>query len=205
MNRDEIRGNPPCRREAMERAWEFAVRAHDDQRMPDGRTSYLAHVGAVVMEVMGAVLEGDVAEPELALVCAILHDVVEDTGVVVEEIGAAFGTPVARGVAALTKNPALPKKDRMRDSIARLLLEPPSVQLVKLADRIVNLAPPPSCWSGEKIAGYRQEAREILEALGNASPVLSRRLEARIGGYPPKDLHGPIFPSGISARARGVQ
>jgi len=43
--------------------------------------------------------------------------------------------------------------------------------LVKLADAITNLQPPPVHWSREKRARYREEAIEIYSALKDASGV----------------------------------
>jgi (p)ppGpp synthase/HD superfamily hydrolase len=38
--------------------------------------------------------------------------------------------------------------------------------MVKLADRITNLQPPPGYWDAEKIERYREEGRAILNELG---------------------------------------
>jgi (p)ppGpp synthase/HD superfamily hydrolase len=71
----------------------------------------------------------------------------------------------------------------MRDSLDRILQQPAEVAMVKLADRITNTASPPPQWPTEKIAAYRNEAQEILGALGAASPFLAARLRARISRY----------------------
>jgi len=128
------------------------------------------------------------AEPgrdwDLAVAVALLHDVVEDTTTPLDEIEAQFGPRVAAGVSALTKNKQKDKRVAMRDSLARILLQPPEIAMVKLADRITNLAPPPPGWDGGEIARYREEAQLILEKLGGASPFLSARLVERLGVYP---------------------
>src|SRR5207244_1234719 len=116
--------------------------------------------------------------------CALLHDVLEDTPTKPEAIEREFGPAVTRGVRALTKDEALPKERRMADSLARIAAEPPEVAIVKLSDRIANLAPPPTHWTAEKIAAYRTEAQLILDHLGNASAFLSARLRERIARYP---------------------
>ena len=72
----------------------------------------------------------------------------------------------------------------MTDSLRRILLQPREVWMVKLADRINNLQPPPSHWKDPKIAAYRAEAIQIVEALGPASPYLEGRLRAKIAAYP---------------------
>ena len=168
-------------------AWRFAQAAHLGQTVPGSEVSYIAHIGAVAMEVIAALARrDDVADPDLAVQCALLHDVVEDTAVELAELAARFGDAVAAGVAALTKDPAAgDKAAQMADSLARIREQPPEVWMVKLADRITNLGPPPHFWRDEKIARYRREAEAILEALGEACPVLSARLAEKIAGYPP--------------------
>jgi (p)ppGpp synthase/HD superfamily hydrolase len=54
---------------------------------------------------------------------------------------------------------------------------------VKLADRITNLAPPPAHWDAARISRYREEARQILDALGPAHEPLAQRLSRRIAEY----------------------
>jgi hypothetical protein len=54
---------------------------------------------------------------------------------------------------------------------------------VKLADRITNLEPPPPDWTLAKRQAYREEARQILEALRGCSPALEERLRAKIEAY----------------------
>jgi (p)ppGpp synthase/HD superfamily hydrolase len=174
--------------DAWHDAWELAAEAHLGQKMPGQEIPYLSHVGAVAMEVSWAIAaraaNNPVARPTLAIQCALLHDVVEDTTVTIEQIAKRFGDEVARGVAALTKNPAVGDKPaQMRDSLERIRQCPPEVWMVKLADRIHNLREPPHYWSAAKIRGYGDEARAIHEALGEACAVLGARLLARIPVY----------------------
>jgi (p)ppGpp synthase/HD superfamily hydrolase len=109
--------------------------------------------------------------------------VIEDTRVGYDEIAVAFGPAVADGVLALTKDDALPHAEQMADSLRRIRLQPPEVWMVKLADRISNLQPPPAYWSAEKTAIYRDEAEQIYAALAEASPSLAARLRTKITGY----------------------
>jgi (p)ppGpp synthase/HD superfamily hydrolase len=55
--------------------------------------------------------------------------------------------------------------------------------MVKLADRITNLEPPPDTWSHDKRRAYLDEAALIRDALGEASAHLARRLEAKMADY----------------------
>jgi (p)ppGpp synthase/HD superfamily hydrolase len=71
----------------------------------------------------------------------------------------------------------------MADSLRRIGLQPREVWIVKLGDRITNLAPPPEKWSSEKRRAYQAEAVQIVDALGAASPVMDARIRARIAAY----------------------
>jgi (p)ppGpp synthase/HD superfamily hydrolase len=169
------------------KAWNFAAAAHVGQCVPGTDASYLQHLGAVTAEVMAAIAaRDDVADPDLAVQCAVLHDVVEDTDVTVEQVETEFGIEVAEGVAALTKHKeAGDKWAQMQDSLQRIRQCPPEVWMVKLADRITNLQSPPTDWSESKVADYRVQAEEIGEALASACPVLGPRLAEKIALYPP--------------------
>ena len=56
--------------------------------------------------------------------------------------------------------------------------------MVKLADRITILQPPPSHWNDEKIARYKKGAELIHRELASASEYLGERLRMKIGEYP---------------------
>ena len=166
-------------------AWNFAAEAHVGQTVPGSERAYINHVGSVAMGVMAAVSQrGDVSRPDLAIQCALLHDVVEDTQVTIAAIDAAFGADVAAGVAALTKDDSLASKAaKMKGSLARIKRQPHEVWMVKLADRITNLQQPPAHWRPDKIARYRQEAQSIHDELHVACSVLGVRLADKIAGY----------------------
>src|SRR5262249_11055628 len=118
------------------------------------------------------------------VVCALLHDTVEDTGATLDEIRSRFGVAVAAGVAALTKDASLATKaDQMADSLRRIKQQPREIAVVKLADRITNMAPPPQHWTKDKCTAYRVEATLIADTLGYASSALDARLRARMDAY----------------------
>ena len=184
--------------ERYRQAWRFAAEAHQGQRYPGTELPYLLHLGYVVLEVAAALQVETVEQPVLAMQCALLHDVLEDTAVSYPQLQARFGTAVAEGVLALTKDARLAKEAQMADSLARIRRQPPEIALVKLADRISNLDPPPPYWDSTRIAHYRQEAQQILAALGEASPLLAERLRRKMAAYavPAAESHPPA--AGIS-------
>ena len=171
--------------EIYTRTWNFATHAHNGQTVPGTDHPYINHIGNVAMEVMTAIAKSEsFHKPNLAIQCALLHDVLEDTYATYELVYAKFGVQVADGVKALTKNEDLPsKEEQMADSLQRIRLQPHEVWMVKMADRISNLQPPPAHWSKEKINNYRNEAMIIYNELQNASEYLSNRLKKKIVFY----------------------
>lgn len=154
--------------------------------MTGGDLPYLLHLTLVHMEVLAALASEPEIDADLALTCAALHDVLEDTSVSPAELLRRFGHAVLAGVQALSKDHALPPDLRLTDSLDRIRRQPREIWMVKMADRITNLQPPPLSWSPAKVAAYREDARSILDALGDASPFLAARLAAKIRDYPPE-------------------
>jgi (p)ppGpp synthase/HD superfamily hydrolase len=163
------------------KALNFAARAHGSQLTPI-QLPYVVHVTCVCMELIRALEAEPSRDGDLAVPCALLHDVLEDTETPRADIEHAFGPRVTAGVDALTKRKNDPNP--MGNSLKRILAQPPEVAMVKLADRITNLAPPPPQWTPSKIAKYRAEAEVILRELGAASTFLTRRFEERLSEYP---------------------
>lgn len=166
-------------------ALRFAAEAHGAQKFPGTDLPYLVHVTGVAMEVIGALRAEPDRDQELAVQCALLHDVVEDTPVGLPLVRDVFGEAVAQGVSALSKDPHLARERQLEDSLDRILRQPPEISMVKMADRITNLQRPPGHWTGQKIEVYRAEARVIHVRLQAASPALAARLAAKIAAYPP--------------------
>lgn len=138
------------------------------------------------MEVINACEKSNLDEEKanIAISCALLHDVIEDANITYDELYMKFGEKVANGVEALTKDKTLAsKQEQMKDSIERLLTQPYEVQMVKLADRITNLGVPPKHWDNEKIKKYQKEASFIFSCLKNSNIYLAKRLEEKIENY----------------------
>ncbi len=169
--------------ELVRAAWRFAAEAHREQRVPGTQLPYLLHLAQVASELAPAVRTLEQHRAVLATCTAILHDCVEDCGVSAQQIAGTFGAEIAAGVQALTKDSALAKEQRMADSLARIARQPAEIWMVKLADRITNLARPPDSWSLEKRVAYRREAQVILGALGPGSDWLAGRLRQCIADY----------------------
>ncbi len=165
------------------RALTFAAYAHQGQTITGTTLPYVLHVTTVSMEVLAALTVELGRDADLAVQAALLHDVIEDTAVGYDQVREEFGAAVADAVLALSKDPALARPLQMPDSLRRIRQQPPEVWMVKLADRITNLQPPPDHWTGDKIAQYRDEAIDIYHTLGSASETLATRLWERIEAY----------------------
>ncbi len=122
----------------IERAFEFAYRAHSGQRRKSGEP-YIIHPVAVADILIGFGMDAQSVE------AALLHDTVEDTPVTGEDIKKNFGASVALlvdGVTKLGKVPLASKEEQQAENLRKLLLamcEDIRVIIIKLADRLHNM------------------------------------------------------------------
>ena len=174
---------PSWNPETTQKALRFAAQAHQGVKMPGSDLPYILHPVLVCMEVMAALQTAPELNGDLAVQCGLLHDVIEDTTFSYQDIAENFGEGVAQGVQGLSKDKKLPHEQQMSDSLKRIQLHPKEIWMVKLADRIVNLSPPPGHWTIEKCQQYREEAILIHEALHEASAALGKRLLEKIEEY----------------------
>ena len=122
----------------VERAFDFAVAAHGDQRRATGE-AYVTHpiAAARTLAEMGL----DPASIEAAL----LHDVPEDTDRSLTDIEEHFGAEVAHlvdGVTKLSKFSTHSHEEQQAENIRKMLLamaQDIRVVLIKLADRLHNM------------------------------------------------------------------
>jgi guanosine-3',5'-bis(diphosphate) 3'-pyrophosphohydrolase len=143
------------------KAIEFAAVAHRNQKVPGRAFSYVVHLSNVCMEVIASLEFEPRVNANLAVVCALLHDVLEDTDTRPVDVEESFGRDVWMGVVALTKKQSLSKKKAMADSLDRILQQPREIGMVKLDDRITNLGMPPFHWTAKKTRDYHEEAKVI--------------------------------------------
>jgi GTP diphosphokinase / guanosine-3',5'-bis(diphosphate) 3'-diphosphatase len=122
----------------LERAFRFASKCHEGQTRDSGEPYMVHPIGvAQILANMRMDLVG--------MVTGLLHDVVEDTSVTVDQVRKEFGDEVARcvdGVTKLTKLDFFSAEDRQAESFRKMLLamvEDIRVIMVKLADRMHNM------------------------------------------------------------------
>jgi guanosine-3',5'-bis(diphosphate) 3'-pyrophosphohydrolase len=122
----------------LPRVYEVAEGAHAGQRRASGE-SYIAHPLAV------ANILADLEMDRATIAAAILHDVVEDTTVTIEEVSAQFGPEIASlvdGVTKLTRIPYQSKEDAQVENLRKMFLAMAKdirVIIIKLADRLHNM------------------------------------------------------------------
>ena len=124
----------------VRRAFEIAVDAHKDMRRKSGEP-YILHPLAVAQIVVDEIGLG-----VTSAICALLHDVVEDTELTLEDIEREFGASYAKIIDGLTKisNVVDLKADTtiQAENFRKILLtlaDDPRVILIKLADRLHNM------------------------------------------------------------------
>ncbi|MCS6935210.1 MAG: bifunctional (p)ppGpp synthetase/guanosine-3',5'-bis(diphosphate) 3'-pyrophosphohydrolase [Chitinophagales bacterium] len=128
----------PQEKKMIRAAFELAAESHKDMRRKSGEP-YIIHpiqVAKIVAEEMGL--------DAVSVVCALLHDTVEDTEVTLEEIERMFNKEVAKIVDGLTKISGVfdLNSSIQAENFRKLLLtlnDDIRVILVKIADRLHNL------------------------------------------------------------------
>jgi len=172
---------PPDQVQQIARAYEFGARAHDGQRRMSGEP-YIAHPVAV------ADILADMHMDAQTISAAILHDVIEDTPAVKEQIAAEFDAEIAGLVDGVTKLDQVQFKSRAEaqaESFRKMLLamvEDIRVILVKLADRVHNMrtleAVPP-----EKQRRIARETLDIYAPIANRLGINSMKIELEQLGF----------------------
>jgi GTP diphosphokinase / guanosine-3',5'-bis(diphosphate) 3'-diphosphatase len=118
-------------------AYELAVQAHSRQRRKSGEP-YILHPIAVA-----TICAEEIGLGPTAIVCALLHDVVEDTDTTLDDIRKQFGSRIAKIVDGLTKldsayNAESPQAENFK-KVLSTLVEDVRVVLIKMADRLHNM------------------------------------------------------------------
>ena len=123
--------------EMVNKAFYFAVEAHKDQRRRSGEP-YIYHPIEVA-----TIAASDIGLGRTSIICALLHDVVEDTKYTLEDIREMFGEKVSRVVDGLTKFANLEGAESAQAENFKKVISSLSydirVVLIKLSDRLHNM------------------------------------------------------------------
>lgn len=165
----------------VRRAYFYAEQAHDGQRRRSGE-AYVTHPLAV------ASILADMHMDHQSLMAAMLHDVIEDTGIAKEALSSQFGETVAElvdGVSKLTQMNFETKAEAQAENFQKMAMAMARdirVILVKLADRLHNMRTL-EVLSGEKRRRIAKETLEIYAPIANRLGMHSVRIEFEDLGF----------------------
>ncbi|MDG1742514.1 MAG: RelA/SpoT family protein [Crocinitomicaceae bacterium] len=122
----------------IRKAFDVAVDAHKDMRRKSGEP-YIFHPIAVAR-----ICAEDIGLGPTAIVCALLHDTVEDTHITLEDVEDLFGEKVRLIIDGLTKIPEVFDENAsvQAENFRKMILtisDDIRVVLIKLADRLHNM------------------------------------------------------------------
>ncbi len=125
-------------KESIRLAFDMAMEAHKDMRRKTGEP-YILHPLAVAQ-----ICAEEIGLGPLAIVCALLHDTVEDTHMTLEDVKNSFGEKASSIVDGLTKISGVFDKGTslQAENFRKMLLtlsDDIRVILIKLADRLHNM------------------------------------------------------------------
>ena len=151
----------------IRKAFDVAVEAHKEQRRKSGE-AYIFHPIAVA-KIVGS----EIGLGATAIAAALMHDVVEDTEITVEDIRQLFNDKVAKIVEGLTKIPKVNTEQEISlqaENFRKMLLtlnDDVRVILIKIADRLHNMQ------TMDSMAPYKQ-AKIASETLYIYAPLAHR-------------------------------
>lgn len=151
----------------IRKAFDVAVEAHKDQRRKSGE-AYIFHPIAVAK-----IVAGEIGLGPTSIAAALMHDVVEDTDITVEDIERMFNPRIAKIVEGLTKISRMepdPDISLQAENYRKMLLtlnDDVRVILIKIADRLHNMQ------TMESMAPHKQ-AKIASETLYIYAPLAHR-------------------------------
>ena len=159
----------------IEKAYRMANDAHKDARRRSGEP-YICHPLAVARLVL------DLGMDTESIAAALLHDVVEDTPITIDEVKSAFGAEVALlvdGVTKLTKIQFSSIEEQQAENLRKMLLamsQDVRVMIIKLCDRLHNMRTG-DAWPEQKRRDKARETMEVYAPIANRLGILNIKEE----------------------------
>ena len=172
---------PPEQLDVIRRAYEFGAKAHLGQMRKSGER-YISHPVAVASILADLHLDYE------SIAAAILHDVIEDTGIDKATLSEEFGNEIAElvdGVSKLDQIQFKSKAEAKAESLRKMMLamaQDIRVILLKLADRLHNMRTLGSM-PAEKRRRIARETLEIYAPIANRLGIAQIRVELEDLGY----------------------
>ena len=167
--------NPKADTSLIEKAYQFSERVHEGQKRASGEP-YIIHP----IEVAAILAEMQLDPASIA--AGLLHDVVEDTLVAIDEIKKEFGAEIALlvdGVTKLSKIKFSSTEEKQAENFRKMMLAMAvdiRVILIKLADRLNNMRTL-SHLSVERQLKIAKETVEIYAPLANRLGIQWMKVE----------------------------
>jgi guanosine-3',5'-bis(diphosphate) 3'-pyrophosphohydrolase len=148
----------------------FAADKHQIKpRKNEKATPYINHPLEVAKYLA---IGGGVTSTEI-LSAAVLHDVLEDTGVSYEELHLLFGKQIADIVLEVTDDKKLSKKERKQKQVEKMKNASLGAKTVKIGDKISNVKScfedPPKSWGKNEIVGYTVWSKKVVDVCRDAN------------------------------------
>ena len=159
----------------IEKAYRMANDAHKDARRRSGEP-YICHPLAVARLVL------DLGMDTESIAASLLHDVVEDTPITIDEVKSAFGAEVALlvdGVTKLTKIQFSSIEEQQAENLRKMLLamsQDVRVMIIKLCDRLHNMRTG-DAWPEQKRRDKARETMEVYTPIANRLGILNIKEE----------------------------
>ncbi|MBJ04747.1 MAG: RelA/SpoT family protein [Flavobacteriales bacterium] len=123
---------------SIRKAFNLAISAHNNSRRESGEL-YISHPISVA-KIVG----NDIGLGSTSIICSLLHDVVEDTSISLDDIEKEFGSETKTIISGLTKISGVVDKDvsRQAENFRKMILSISNdirVVLIKIADRLDNM------------------------------------------------------------------
>ena len=174
----------------IEDAYQIALKAHEGQERKNGEP-YITHPLCV------AIILADLEMDKETIIAGILHDVVEDTVMTVEEVEERFGSDVASLVDGVTKlgqlNYSTDKLEVQGENLRKMFLAMAKdirVIIIKLADRLHNM----------RTLGYMTEPKQqekAKETMDIYAPIAQRlgisKVKTELDDLSLKYLHPDVY------------
>ncbi|HEX8947034.1 MAG TPA: HD domain-containing protein [Candidatus Paceibacterota bacterium] len=116
----------------VEKALVLALKAHEGQTRKEASTPYIVH------PVRVAILLARYGFDDVIVAAGLVHDVVEDTSVSLEDVRRELGEEVAALVAPVTHDESLPWEERKKAYIESVHAASEGAKAVSVADKIAN-------------------------------------------------------------------
>ena len=167
------------------RALDFAARKHVSQRRKGlAEEPYFNHL-AEVARLLAEATDGEDAN---LVAAGLLHDTIEDQGVLHEDLVSAFNQDIADLVREVTDDKSLEKDERKRLQVERAPHKSDRAKMLKIADKTSNLrsilnSPPPD-WDAARRRAYFDWAAEVVAGCRGVNARIEAAFDAAFAQYP---------------------